>query len=96
MNTYLGFAASLAGGLHGIERGLAPPEPVAGNAYAKEAPGLPRSLDEAVERFAGSALAREYFGDQFVEHYARMRQWEVECFRRAVTDWERRRYFEQV
>jgi glutamine synthetase len=34
--------------------------------------------------------------DAFVEHYARLLSWEAEPFRRAVTDWERRRYFEQV
>ncbi len=97
VNAYLGFAASLAGGLHGLEQGLDCPPPTEGDAYAaSDAPKLPRSLPEAVERFAASALAREYFGDEFVEHYARMRQWEVDAFRRAVTDWERRRYFEQV
>ena len=96
VNAYLGFAASLAGGLYGIERGLEPPEPVTGDAYAIEAPPLPRSLDEAVERFASSPVAREYLGEAFVDQYARMRRWEVEQFGRAVTDWERRRYFEQV
>ena len=97
MNAYLGFAASLAGGLHGIESGLECPPPVEGDAYrATDAPKLPRSLAEAVERFAGSALAREAFGDEFVEQYARMRQWEVDVYQRAVTDWERQRYFDQV
>ena len=68
-----------------------------GDAYqADEAPPLPRSLGAAVERFSASAVARDYFGDEFVDHYARMRQWEVEQFGQAVTDWERRRYFEQV
>ena len=57
---------------------------------------MPRSLLEAVERFAASDLAREYFGEEFVAHYARMRQWEVDAFQQAVTNWERRRYFEQV
>ena len=96
VNAYLGFAATLAGGLYGIERGLEPPEPVAGDAYALDALKVPRSLAEAVERFASSAMAREYFGEAFVDQYARMRQWEVDQFGRAVTDWERRRYFEQV
>ena len=96
VNAYLGFAAALAGGLHGLEQGLECPPPVAGNAYEAEAPALPRSLPEAVERFAASTVAREYFGDEFVEQYTSMRRWEVEAFREAVTDWERRRYFEQV
>jgi glutamine synthetase len=97
VNAYLGFAATLAGGLSGIERGLEPPPPIEGDAYrVSEAPRLPRSLGEAIERFSASAVAREYLGDEFVAHYARMRRWEVGQFERAVTDWERRRYFEQV
>ena len=96
VNGYLGLAATLAGGLYGLERGLECPQAVEGDAYAVEAPKLPRSLREAVERFASSEVAREYFGEQFVEHYARMRQWEAEAFERAVTGWERQRYFEQV
>ena len=97
VNAYLGFAATLAGGLHGIERKLEPPAPLTGDAYrATDAPRLPRTLDEAVERFAASSVARDFFGDAFVDHYAAMRRWEVEQHRRAVTDWERARYFEQV
>ena len=61
-----------------------------------QAPALPGTLTEAVLRFKESAVAREYFGDEFVEHYARMRTHEVERYNEAVTDWERRRYFEQV
>ena len=71
--------------------------PAAGSANkANDAPAVPRSLDEAIERFAGSAIAREYFGDEFVDQYAHMRHWEADAFSRAVTGWERRRYFEQV
>ena len=97
VNAYLGFAASLAGGLHGIERQLACPPPIEGSAYdASEARRLPRTLSEAVDLFEGSAVARDYLGDQFVDHYARMRRWEADSFSQAVSDWERRRYFEQV
>jgi glutamine synthetase len=96
VNSYLGFAATIAGGLYGIERELSPPPPIVGNAYAAEAPPLPRSLAEAVEGFEQSEIAREYFGDAFVDQYAGMRRWEVQAFNQAVTDWERGRYFEQV
>ncbi len=97
VNAYLAFAATLAGGLHGMERGLECPPSVEGDAYkASEAPALPRSLGEAVELFNESVVAREYFGDEFVGHYARMRAWEVERYQQVVTNWERRRYFEQV
>jgi len=97
LNPYLACAASLAGGLAGIEEKLEPPPMVKGNAYqVDDAPLLPRSLEEALTRFRDSALARRFFGDEFVDHYVAFRQWEVEKHLRAVTDWERRRYFEMV
>ncbi len=97
LNPYLGFAASLAGGLHGIEAALEPPPPTKGNAYdLTDVEPLPRTLPEALERFRASALAREWFGEEFVAQYAAFRQWEVDRHRLAVTDWERRRYFEMV
>lgn len=97
LNPYLAFAASLAGGLHGIEKELEPPPPTKGNAFdAADAEPLPRSLPEALERFRASDLTRHWFGDEFVEQYVAFRQWEVDKHRLAVTDWERRRYFEMV
>ena len=97
LNPYLAFAASLAGGLHGIEQKLEPPPVAKGNAYQlADAPPLPRSLPEALALFRSSELARRLFGDQFVDQYVAFRQWEVERHQRAVTDWERRRYFEMV
>src|SRR5262249_38241793 len=68
VNPYLAMAASLACGLVGIEQGLVAPPPVRGNAYTLPedvAPRLPRTLDEAIDRFATSAFAREWFGDEF-------------------------------
>jgi glutamine synthetase len=97
VNPYLGFAACLAGGLSGIERKLTPPPPQQGNVYEAEGvPPLPRTLNEAVDLLDRSAVARDMLGDAFVDHYVAMRRWEVEKHRRAVTAWERARYFEQV
>ncbi len=97
VNPYLGFAACLAGGLSGIERKLALPPATEGNVYEAEGlTPLPRTLEDAIERLDGSAVARDFLGDAFVDHYVAMRRWEVEKHRRAVTAWERTRYFEQV
>ncbi|MGZ6389846.1 MAG: glutamine synthetase family protein [Ktedonobacterales bacterium] len=99
VNPYLAMAASVAGGLHGIAEGLTPSAPVRSNAYALPediAPRLPRTLDEAVERFAASSIAREWFGDDFVDDYATMRRWEIDRYRAAVSEWERDRYFEMI
>jgi glutamine synthetase len=93
-NPYLALAALLASGLYGIEHKLELPEPVSGNAYAQAAPRLSKNLGEATQRFAQSALARELLGAEFVDHFANTRLWEWRQFERAVTDWERKRYFE--
>ena len=97
VNPYLAVAALIAGGLHGIDAQLAPPEPFAGNAY--EATGvqrLPVTLAEAAALFEGSALAREVFGDDVVAHYVNNARVEVAAFNSAVTDWERVRGFERL
>jgi len=99
VNPYLAFAAALASGLHGIEAGLDPGPPVRGNAYElseEQAPALSPTLGQAIERFAASERARDWFGNAFVEHYATMRRWEVDRYNRVVGSWERARYFEMI
>lgn len=94
-NPYLALAASLAAGLYGIEKKLTLIAPTA-NAYASKAPPLPRTLEKAGSLFLASDVARDWFGSEFVDHFAATRQWEVREFRRAVTDWELARYFEII
>ncbi|MFM7140610.1 MAG: glutamine synthetase family protein [Alphaproteobacteria bacterium] len=96
-NPYLAFAAAIASGLDGIARRTEPPPAFAGDAYAAEGlPRVPATLGEATGRFASSAFARAAFGDDVVDHYARFFAFEQEASERAVTDWERRRYFERI
>jgi len=92
---YLALAASLASGLHGIEHGLELPAATV-NAYDSDGPPLPCTLEEATALFRVSAAAKEWFGEEFVEHYATTREWEARQFRKAVTDWELERYFEII
>ncbi len=96
VNPYLGIAAIIAGGLHGVENNLTLPDPLAGNAYASDVEHLPTTLRDAAELFAGSTLAREAFGDEMVEHYLNQARIEVEAYDSAVTDWERVRGFERL
>lgn len=99
VNPYLAMAATLAGGLIGIAERLAPPPPIRANAYTLPediAPRLPRTLDEAITRFEQSALAREWFGDLFVDDFVTMRRWELQQYQAVVTEWERNRYFEMI
>jgi glutamine synthetase len=59
-------------------------------------PPLPRTLADATRLFRQSRVAREWLGEQFVDHYASTREWEVRQYEKAVTDWELARYFESV
>jgi glutamine synthetase len=97
VNPYLAVAGILAAGMHGIDRGLTPPPAVRGNAFADPSvPRLPASLADATRLWRSSALAREVFGADVVEHYAHAAETELESFAACVTDWERRRAFERL
>ena len=96
-NPYLALAASLASGLDGIANKTAAPEAFEGDAYsARNLQHVPRTLAEAAELFAASEFAKRAFGAEVVEHYAHFFRSEVGAFNKAVTDWERNRYFERI
>ena len=96
-NPYLAYSAVIASGLAGIEERIEPPPAYLGDVYsAPNETMLPASLEEAVRSFEGSELARSAFGAEVVEHYSRFFSTEAEAYRRAVTDWERVRYFERI
>lgn len=92
-NPHLVLAAILGCGWRGVERKLAIPCPplaggqdVGGGADGGER--LARSLRESTERFARKgSVARDVFGDGFVDHFAGTRDHEVCLFDEAVTDW---------
>lgn len=97
-NPYLAMAACLASGLYGIRNkiklNIAATE---GSGYHDKKNGvLPRNLAEATEAMKKSDVARELFGDKFVEHFTGTREWEWRQYAKAVTDWELKRYFEII
>jgi glutamine synthetase len=95
VNPYLGFAAIVASGLYGIEQGLEPPAALEGNAYESDAERFPSSLREAIDALADGSTARAAFGDQVVDHYLNYARTEQQLFDRAVTCYERERFFER-
>jgi glutamine synthetase len=96
-NPYLAFAASLASGLDGIANKIEPPDCFVGDIYAaKSLPRVPYTLAEATDKFAASDFAKRAFGEDVVEHYAHFFRTEQSAFNSAVTDWERKRYFERI
>jgi glutamine synthetase len=96
VNPYLGLAAVIAAGVHGIERELPLPPAHTGNAYVSGAPTVPTTLREALAEWQSSELAKECFGEDVVEHYANMARVELAAFDAAVTDWELVRGFERL
>jgi len=97
VNPYLAFAAAIASGLDGMEQRTEPPPPFIGDVYAAaELPRVPASLTDATDRLEASEFARRTFGVDVVEHYVHFLRAEDGAFMRAVTDWERTRYFERI
>jgi glutamine synthetase len=95
-NPYLAFAALLAAGLDGIEKGTDPGPELKGNAYeAAEAEPFPASLREAKELWDNSDFARSAFGEAVQKHYSNYARYEQQEFDQVVTDYERRRMFER-
>lgn len=95
-NPYLACAALLAAGLDGIGRGLELEPEQKGDLYhADGVPEIPRTLRDAAAALKDSALFREAFGDDVVDHYHHAAEWEIAETDRVVTDFELRRLFER-
>ena len=83
-NPYLAVAALLAAIHHGISGKLDPGPAVTGNGY--EAPAdtsaeaMPSNWFSAVDRFAGSAVMKEYFGARFVDIYSIVKRQEQDRY----------------
>ena len=96
-NPYLALAACLASGLDGIASKIEPPDCFVGDVYAaRNLERVPYTLAQSVERFEKSEFAKRAFGADVLEHYAHFFRSEVAAFDKAVTDWERKRYFERI
>lgn len=98
VNPYLAIAGVLASALDGIAAETDPGEPLMGRDYDRPVRPLPATLGEAVERFRDGAFANEALGKDVVAHFAEAGRWEWERFLAAdaVSEWERRRYFDVI
>ncbi len=96
-NPYLAFAATIAAGLDGIENHIEPPPAFEGDVYgARDLPQVPHTLSEAIHALAESPWSRATFGEEVIDHYLHFFRTEQRKFDAAVTDWERKRYFEMA
>jgi glutamine synthetase len=63
---------------------------------AQQLPHVPRTLHQAIDLFEKSEFAKQALGEEIVEHYLHFYRTEQAAYDRAVTDWERQRYFERI
>lgn len=100
MNPYLVLSAIFRLGMRGITQGLKltiPPISTYLNDPSRqgEVVMLPTSLEDATPKMMRSgSVAREVFGDEFVDHFGGTRMHEVRLWNAAVTNWEVERYLE--
>ncbi len=102
-NPYLAFAAMLAAGLDGIEKGLTPPPNVnnldvyhfsAEELQARNIATLPGTLEEALQELAKDPLIRATLGEMLYSAYVRVKTDEWDQYRMRVSQWELDQYLE--
>lgn len=96
---HLVLTAMLAAGRRGLEQHRAPTPPCSGDGAASDAPAaapFPRDLAAATAAWRRSPAAATLFGAAFVDAYARSREWQLQRFASAVTDWELQHYVRSV
>ena len=87
-NPYLAVAAMLVCGYIGIRDKIEPAEMVQGSAY-KWARTLPRTLDEALDRFKECKPVIELLGEHFCATFQRIKAHELGAFEGVISSWER-------
>ena len=86
--SYLAIASSLACGYVGMMEEIDPGPPITTSAYRMPR-SLPRTLDEALDRFKGCAPVREVLGEAFCSVFATVKLDELDAFEGVVSAWER-------
>ncbi len=97
MNPYLALAGVVLAGRKGLEEKRKPAANTEGNGWVVSSPAgreFPTGFAEAIAKFEKSALARQAFGDAFVDVFAADRQWQIAQCNAAITDWELRTFAE--
>ena len=99
-NPYLAFAAMLAAGLDGIEKGMELPPEASNNIYemteaeraAAGIDSLPEDLYQAIKEFEKSTFVREALGDHVCDYLIRNKWAEWNDYKTVVTPYELSRY----
>ncbi len=84
-NPYLVTAAVLAGVHHGLSQGLGGTEPALGNAGAAVDETLPLTLWDALAAWRAATILPAYFGKDYIEMYAAVKQAEFDAFMATIS-----------
>ena len=95
-NPYLILSGILGGALVGIERQIAPPDPVIGDAYALRLKSLPPDWASAIEAFASGSIVADAFPVMLRDMLVACKQQEMNAFALQVTDFEYETYLDMV
>jgi glutamine synthetase len=87
-NPYLAMTAALICGYLGVDEAIEPSEQTRGNAYS-HARTLPKTLEEALERFTACQPVRELLGEPFCRAFTCIKEAELEAFQGVISSWER-------
>src|SRR5690554_7739822 len=81
-NPYLLIAALLSAIHYGITNRIEPPPMTEGNAYEQHEPSLPTNLRDALRELEGSAVMKEYIGEEYLDVFVLCKESEMEEFER--------------
>jgi len=96
-NPYLAFAASIAAGIKGIEEKIDPPKMSKGDSYNNSSlQSCPDNIGKGLQLFEKSKFIGDVFGNNVKDHYNHFFSIEKSLYEKAVTDWEKNRYFERI
>lgn len=95
-NPYLVLAGILAGALVGIEREIAPPDPVTGDAYALKLKSLPPDWASSIAAFAQGEIVEETLPNMLRDMLVACKRQEMATFAQQVTDFEYDTYLDTV
>lgn len=103
-NPYLAFAVMLMAGLDGIEKDLAPADPVEEDVYHFDQTRLhelnigqlPGSLGEAIRELEGDEVLLAALGEHTARLFIEAKRAEWDEYRMQVTEWELNRYLETI
>ncbi len=75
-------------GYIGMMEKIEPTEAVSTNAY-RHARTIPRTLEEALDRFVNCAPVRNLLSGAFFDTFATIKTAELEAYRAVISSWER-------